>query len=215
MMNTISKNGLLLALFAVVCTGMVTLTYVLTAPAIKSAEIQNKFAVLTQVIPSSLHDNALVESCIELENVPSLGSQEVLQAYLGTMNGQPSAIAIETVAPNGYNGAIKLLVGFDLNQVITGVRVLHHQETPGLGDKVEKRKSDWIDGFTGAQVQHDPDTRWAVKKEGGQFDQFTGATITPRAVISAIKRTALFVQSNKDQLFSMPITCNPNQESER
>lgn len=206
-MNPVAKNGLLLTCFAFACTALVSLTYIQTKPAIEQAELENKYAILTQVIPDHLHDNALVESCVLVQDDHLLSSREPQQAYVATLNGKPSAIAIETLAPNGYNGAIKLIVGFQVDGQITGVRTLSHQETPGLGDKIEKRKSDWVDTFVGAKVSGRKDPRWAVKKDGGQFDQFTGATITPRAYIAAIKRTALFYQGNKAMLFSKAYDC--------
>lgn len=206
-MNPISKNGLLLALFGLVCTGIVTLTYVMTKPAIEAAELRNKYAVLNQIIPDELHDNALAEHCIQVQDDHLLGSREPHQAYLATLQGKPSAIAIETTAPNGYSGRIELVVGLNLEGVITGVRILSHKETPGLGDKIEKRKSDWVDSFIDQVVHSVKDKAWAVQKDGGRFDQFTGATITPRAVVAAVKRTALFYQANRAELFERFPAC--------
>lgn len=200
MMNSISRNGLMLALFALVCTGLVATTFVLTAEDIKQAELANKFKVLNQVIPDELHDNNLAEHCIWAQDDHLLGGSKPQQAYIATLNQQATAIAIETTAPNGYTGNIDIIVGINRQGEVLGVRVLQHKETPGLGDKIERRKSDWVDSFIGKTVAGRKDPNWAVRKDGGQFDQFTGATITPRAVVSAVKNAVLFYQANGDML---------------
>ncbi|HIE5254938.1 TPA: electron transport complex subunit RsxG, partial [Serratia marcescens] len=124
--------------------------------------------------------------------------------YLARKNGQPTAAALETTAPDGYSGAIKLLVGADFNGTVLGTRVIEHHETPGLGDKIELRISDWISFFSGKKIEGPDDKRWAVKKDGGMFDQFTGATITPRAVVNAVRRTALYMETLPPKLESLP-----------
>ncbi|MBW8190701.1 electron transport complex subunit RsxG [Neiella marina] len=207
MVNTIGKNGLVLALFALVCTGLVAATFVITAPDIKQAELDNKFKVLNQVIPHQLHDNNLAEHCFMVQDDHLLGGIAPQQAYLATLGDEATAVAIETTAPNGYTGNIDLIVGLNTQGEILGVRVLQHKETPGLGDKIERRKSDWIDSFMGKTVTDRKDPAWAVHKDGGQFDQFTGATITPRAVVSAVKNAVLFYQANADMLLSADANC--------
>jgi electron transport complex protein RnfG len=111
------------------------------------------------------------------------------------------------VTPSGYSGDINLLTAVFANGEIAGVRVTKHEETPGLGDKVEVKKSDWITLFKGQNVLSEDDSRWAVKKDGGQFDQFTGATITPRAVVGSVKQAVLFAQAEFDNLFAAPNIC--------
>ena len=108
---------------------------------------------------------------------------------------------------DGYNGNIELIVAINIDNSISGVRVLKHQETPGLGDKVELRKSDWIYSFNGKKLLSEQDSRWQVSKDGGMFDQFTGATITPRAVVKAVKNTLLFFTENKNTLLTLPNSC--------
>nr|WP_285817779.1 electron transport complex subunit RsxG [Echinimonas agarilytica] len=206
-MNSIQKNGLLLLIFALACTGLVAITYVITKPKIDEEELLNKYKVLNQVIPPELHDNELVHHCINVQDDHLLGSRNRHHAYVATLNNAPSAIAIETTAPNGYTGRIELIVGIAIDGTVTGVRVLDHKETPGLGDKIDKRKSDWIDSFVGKSVDGNKDSKWGVRKDGGQFDQFTGATITPRAVVAAVKRTVLFYQANQDELMNRAADC--------
>ncbi|WP_224746081.1 electron transport complex subunit RsxG [Neiella litorisoli] len=207
MMNPISHNGLVLTIFALICTGLVAGTFVLTAEDIAEAELNNKFKVLNQVIPETLHDNNLAQHCFTVEDEHLLGTATPHHAYLATINGAPTAVAIETTAPNGYTGRIELIVGIDTEGEVLGVRVLQHKETPGLGDKIERRKSDWIDSFIGKTVADRKDPNWAVRKDGGQFDQFTGATITPRAVVAAVQKTVLFYQANSAQLLTRQPDC--------
>ena len=125
-----------------------------------------------------------------------------MPAYIATIDGKPSAIAIEAIAPDGYNGAIKIIVGIQDNGTITGTRVLSHQETPGLGDKIDLRVTDWILSFTGKAVNDENISAWKVRKDGGQFDQFTGATITPRAVVKAVKHAVTYVNQNKESILA-------------
>lgn len=112
--------------------------------------------------------------------------------------------ALETVAPDGYSGAIRLIVGTDAKGAVSAVRVLAHKETPGLGDKIELKKSDWINSFVGKFLSHDNEANWAVKKDGGEFDAFTGATITPRAVVKAVKNLLLLQQEHPELLRDAP-----------
>ena len=117
---------------------------------------------------------------------------------------KPVAAVLEATAPDGYSGAIQLLVGADFNGTVLGTRVTEHHETPGLGDKIELRLSDWITHFAGKKISGADDANWAVKKDGGDFDQFTGATITPRAVVNAVKRAGLYAQTLPAQLSQLP-----------
>lgn len=116
--------------------------------------------------------------------------------YTATLKGEHAGYALETVAPDGYSGAIRMVVGTDAKGAVSAVRVLSHKETPGLGDKIELKKSNWIDSFVGRVLNADNDASWAVKKDGGEFDAFTGATITPRAVVKAVKNLLLLQQQH-------------------
>jgi electron transport complex protein RnfG len=118
------------------------------------------------------------------------------------MHGQPVAAIFTSVAPDGYSGNIKLLVGILHNGVLAGVRVISHKETPGLGDAIEADRSNWILSFNEKSLQNPPLKQWGVKKDGGFFDSFTGATITPRAVVNAVKNTLLYFQENREMIFS-------------
>ncbi|NAX22714.1 electron transport complex subunit RsxG [Vibrio sp. V39_P1S14PM300] len=211
MLTAIRNNGLTLAVFACLSTGLVALTQYLTKDRIEVQEQAQLLSVLNQVVPTSLHDNDLYRSCTLVRD-PALGTTEAMPVYIARLAGEPSAMAIETIAPDGYNGAIKLIVGIRHDGTITGTRVLAHQETPGLGDKIDLRISDWITSFTGKQVTPQNEASWKVRKDGGQFDQFTGATITPRAVVKAVKKTAIFIAQNQDAILAQPLTCGGNDE---
>nr|WP_283104782.1 electron transport complex subunit RsxG [Shewanella marisflavi] len=202
----------MLGLFALLCTALVALVNQFTFERIKQQEDLELMRTLHQIIPDDMHDNALIEHCILIQDAAALGVEEPLPAYIASNQGEPVAIAIETVAPDGYNGQIKLIVAIDAKGEVLGVRTLNHNETPGLGDKIELRKSPWVFGFNGQSLQDDQDKRWAVKKDGGQFDQFTGATITPRAYVGAVRRTLLYFNTNKQTLLSRPANCEVNYE---
>ncbi|MEZ8372863.1 electron transport complex subunit RsxG [Vibrio cyclitrophicus] len=206
MLNAIKKNGLVLAVFACASTGLVAVTHDLTKDQIKQQEQAQLLSVLNQVIPHDLHDNELFSACT-LVQAEELGTQQAMPAYIAKLNGEPSAIAIEAIAPDGYNGAIKVIVGMKIDGTILGTRVLSHQETPGLGDKIDLRVTDWILSFSGKQVTDSNLERWKVRKDGGDFDQFTGATITPRAVVKSVKQAVQYVNQNNQALLAQPLNC--------
>ncbi|ELV8739849.1 electron transport complex subunit RsxG [Vibrio vulnificus] len=211
MLNAIRKNGLTLAIFACATTGLVAMTQYLTKDQITLQEQKQLSSVLNQVIPESAHDNLLFESCT-LVSDSALGSDKAMPAYIATRNGQATTIAIESVAPDGYNGAIKIITGIDTNGTVLGTRVLSHQETPGLGDKIDLRVTNWITSFTGKQLNDGNYNSWKVRKDGGEFDQFTGATITPRAVVKAVRNTVEFVNTHREQILNQPLNCGGHYE---
>lgn len=209
MLATIRKNGITLALFAAMTTGMTAIINNMTQPAIKhQTTLQQKY-LLDQVIPPEKYTNAIQQECYVVTD-PVLGNNRPHRFWLARKDNQPTAAAIEITAPDGYSGAIHMIVGADFNRTILGVRVVEHHETPGLGDKIEQRASDWITQFNGKKISGVNDRRFAVKKDGGEFDQFTGATITPRAVVNATKRAALFIAELPPKLSSLPACGDKN-----
>ncbi|HHF3204122.1 TPA: electron transport complex subunit RsxG [Vibrio alginolyticus] len=210
MLTAIRKNGLTLAIFACATTGLVALTQYLTKDQIKVQEQKQLLSVLNQVIPENMHDNALTQACTMVTS-SDLGTLRAMPAYLATKNGEPTAIAIESIAPDGYNGEIKVITGIDNQGNILGTRVLNHQETPGLGDKIDLRVTDWILSFTGKQVTENNWNSWKVRKDGGDFDQFTGATITPRAVVKVVRNTVNYVNQSRKDILSQPLGCEGEQ----
>ncbi|WP_318356936.1 electron transport complex subunit RsxG [Enterobacter sp.] len=204
MLKTMQKHGVTLAIFAACCTGLTAAVNQLTKSTIDGQAALQQKTLFDQVVPPSLYDNDLNESCY-MVNEPALGKGPH-RVYIARKDDKPVAAVIETTAPDGYSGAIQLLVGADFNGTVTGTRVTEHHETPGLGDKIELRISDWILAFSGKSITDASDAHWAVKKDGGDFDQFTGATITPRAVVNAVKRAGLYAPSLPAQLSHLP-TC--------
>ncbi|WP_251360125.1 electron transport complex subunit RsxG [Kangiella sp. TOML190] len=203
----ISKNGLILAGFAVVSVGLISLTYFITRDTI-AGEMKAALArTLDELVEKERYNNDVYHDCTLITDGEMLASSKALKAYRMRMHDQPVAIVLETIAPNGYSGNIAMVVAIDQDATIAGVRVTEHQETPGLGDKIELRKSDWILSFAGKSLKNPSLDNWAVKKDGGEFDAFTGATITPRAVIAQVAKTLAFFERHKDELFNNPQNC--------
>lgn len=193
MLKTIRKHGITLALFAAGSTGLTAAINQLTKSTIdEQAALQQK-TLFDQVLPGDRYNNNLSESCY-LVDAQALG-KGTHRVYIARQDARPVAAILEATAPDGYSGAIQLLVGVDFSGTVLGTRVTEHHETPGLGDKIELRLSDWITHFSGKTIAAGNDAHWAVKKDGGDFDQFTGATITPRAVVNAVKRAGLYAQT--------------------
>lgn len=193
MLKTMRQHGITLALFAAGATGLTAIINQLTKSTIAAQAARQQSALFDQIIPAGIYNNTLRKSCY-LTTTPALGNGPH-HIYIARKNGRAIAALLEATAPDGYSGAIRLLVGADFNGTILGVRVTEHHETPGLGDKIELRLSRWITLFAGKTLHGASDRRWAVKKDGGDFDQFTGATITPRAVVNAVKRAGLYAQT--------------------
>jgi electron transport complex protein RnfG len=195
-------SGAFLWLFAVAGTTLVALTEYSTSAAIAANERQVLLRNLYALLPRDRLDNDIASDTLQIPPSPLLGTDSVTLAYRARRNGEPVAVVFNSVAPNGYNGRIHLLVGIYVDGSLAGVRVVKHTETPGLGDAVEVRKSPWIRSFDGKSL-HDPAAGgWAVKRDGGEFDQFTGATITPRAVVKAVHNTLLYYRDNADMIFA-------------
>ncbi|MBF7982821.1 MULTISPECIES: electron transport complex subunit RsxG [Rahnella] len=199
MLATMRRHGLILAFFGALMTGMTAIVNLLTKPTIEHQALLQQKTLFDQVIPTSVYDNNMQDECYNVTD-ESLGTATPHRMYLARKSGEPVAAVVETTAPDGYSGAIQLLVAADFHGKVYGSRVLEQHETPGLGDKIEVRISDWIKHFANETVNGASDPRWAVKKDGGVFDQFTGATITPRAVVRSVKRTALFIGTVPSQL---------------
>ena len=200
--HSIRKNSIGLGIFAVMTAGLIAVTHQLTEHTIEDNIVQAQLSAFNEILPADRYDNNLAEANVMLDADPLLGSTEPVQAFIARKDGQVSAIIFETVAPGGYNGNLDLLVAVDRNGIVTGSRVISHKETPGLGDKVDLQKSKWILSFGDKSLENTSLKQWNVKKDGGEFDQFTGATITPRAVVRAVKNTLLYFNENKDALLS-------------
>jgi len=190
-----------LFLFAVIGSGLVAFTHDNTAERIAENQRRALLRSLNELIPKDQYDNDVYADILYVHNSELLGTDEAVPVYRARKGGWPVAVVLAPVAPDGYNGNIRLLVAIRLDGTLAGVRVLAHRETPGLGDNIEADRSDWILGFTGKSLNNPKQDRWKVKRDGGAFDQFTGATITPRAVVKAVKNTLLYYRANGDKLF--------------
>ena len=188
MWKIISKNALVLTSFAFVCLTAVIAVHWLTKGRIAEEQLKAEYKNLTDIFANINLDAPEIQiNCYQISNLVWLGSGEAQKVYTIFKDQTHIATFINTVAPDGYNGAIGLNLGVDNQGAIQGIRIATHKETPGLGDKIELGKSDWVLAFNGLSLASE--TKWDVKKQQGDFDAFAGATITPRAVIKAIKRT--------------------------
>lgn len=197
-------TAVLLAGFAITGTGLVAFAYEMTKDRIAQAEREALLRSLHSVVRPQDHNNKMFNDQITVTSEQYLGSKEPLPVFRARNDDQPFAVIITAVAPDGYNGDIKLLIGIKHDGTITGVRVIGHRETPGLGDAIEMRRSDWILTFDGRKINDPEQKSWKVKREGGYFDQFTGATITPRAVVKAVANALQYFELNKETLFNQP-----------
>ncbi len=191
-------------LFASFGATLVGLTFNQTEDDILYNEKLTLLKKLNNIIPAQSYDNDLLLDTITLKPDTLLGTEEDTLAYRARNNRQNIAVVFSTIAANGYNGPIHLLVGIKADGQLAGVRVVKHRETPGLGDVVSISHSNWILGFDGKSLCHPDEKGWKVKRDGGVFDQFTGATITPRAVVKAVHNALLYFDKNQNMLFSAP-----------
>lgn len=194
-------SGLFLWLFAVVGATLVALAEYASSEAIVENERRVLLRNLHALLPKDQLDNDIAADTVRLPPSPLLGTEEESTAYRARLDDEPVAVIFNSIAPDGYNGRIHLLIGVYVDGSLAGVRVVKHAETPGLGDGIEIRKSSWITGFDGKSLQNPAPERWAVKRDGGEFDQLTGATITPRAVVAAVRDTLLYYRLNADMIF--------------
>lgn len=171
---------------------------------ILAAELLARRQALAIVLPMDRYDNEPLTDVIQVISEPWTGSAEPVAVRRARRGDKPAALVFDVVAPDGYAGPIRLLVSVAADGRLLGVRVTAHKETPGLGDPIDVRKSPWITGFTGRYLGDPPRERWAVKRDGGDFDQFASATVTPRAVVAAVQRTLLLVDKHGAELYAAP-----------
>lgn len=195
-------SAMLLAVFAVGGTALVSFTETATRDEIRENERRALLDSIHDVFPRERHDNDLFESTHEVRAPDMFGTPGPVTVYRATRDGEPVGAVFPVIAPDGYNGSIRLLMGLETDGTVTGVRVLSHKETPGLGDGIEIEKSNWIKSFNGKSLGQPPKAEWAVEADGGEFDQFTGATITPRAVVSAVRRALVNYPARRDELYA-------------
>ena len=204
MTKKIIAAAVLLALFGVVGTGLVAFTYEMTKDQIAENERLALLRSLHALVPAETVNNDMPNDTIIVDDKAQLGTHATT-IYRGRKDGDPIAAVFTSIAPDGYSGQIKLLVAVRFDGTLGGVRVISHKETPGLGDKIEIEKDDWIFAFDNKSLGDPAVEKWAVKKDGGIFDQFTGATITPRAIVNAVKRTLIYARDHKEAIYDLDI----------
>lgn len=191
----------LLGGFAILGSALVGLTHDLTAERILANERAALLRSVNELVPAERYDNDLFNDTIDVYNLEMLGTENPVTVFRARKGNQPVAVILTPTAPDGYSGSIRLLVGIYADGTLAGVRVLNHRETPGLGDGIEFDRSDWITHFKGKSLDNPTEEQWQVKRDGGQFDQFTGATITPRAVVKAVHKALLYFATEHERLF--------------
>jgi electron transport complex protein RnfG len=197
------STALTLLVFSVVGAGLLSGSYMLTRPTIERSELMVKLALVAQTLPPGSFDNDLIREARVLPIDRQLGLKRPGLAYVARKQGVANAVVLEAVAPDGYAGEIRLLVGIQADGRIAGVRVTGHRETPGLGDYIEISRSPWINQFNGKSLGQPAESAWKVRKDGGEFDYLAGATITPRAVIKAVKQALQYFEQHKAELLAV------------
>ena len=204
--QTIAKSGITLAAIAAICTSLVATTYHLTEDRIAA----NDKALLEQSLHPALsdlfYDSGVSESRLVLPPPHDLPGNDEAEIYRVYANQEPVAALFVVTARDGFAGPIRILLGVEMSGVVTGIRILKHRETPGLGDKIVESRSDWVHQFAGHSIGDPIVTEWAIRRDGGDFDQITGASVTPRAVIKAMRDTLIYFNENRDEIFAAPAT---------
>ena len=197
----------LVAGVAIVAAAIMSGSYEISAERIRQNQRERILEALHEVVDPAAHDNDLVQDQIFVTDPDLLGTPDPVEVFLASRDGAPVAAIFASVAPRGYNGPIRLLVGVNADGTVSGVRVTEHRETPGLADQIDFDKSDWITTFDGRSLSSPPVTAWSVVSEGGEFDAFTSATVTPRAIVRAVRDTLIYFEQNEAELFSqLPVT---------
>lgn len=196
----IGYQSVLLGGFSTLATALLVAGNIATKDVIEERHKEDLLDSLAQVVPAERYNNDLLAHPLEIADA----SGKPLTIYRGTLGSQVNALAYE-IAGQGYAGEIRLIMGLDAAGRILGVRVLSHAETPGLGDKIEVAKNDWILDFNNLSLGDPPESEWSVKKDGGRFDQISGATITPRGVVKAVKQGLEFFQAHRTELLNPPV----------
>ena len=194
MSQSLKVNALGIGVFAAITAALISTTYVLTQAPIKANIHRQESKLLYEIIGNTQFDNDVFNQVLELPG-SAFGYKTPIKAHLAMQGDKVQSIVFPVLTSEGYSGNITLLVGVNADASITGVRVITHRETPGLGDKIELKKSPWILSFDQQIKQSNSD--WGVKKDGGQFDQFTGATITPRAVVDGVGKALDYFTANR------------------
>lgn len=194
----------LLAACAVLAAGLLLGSEWLGRERIVEARQHAQRQALQVVLPEQLHDNDPLADSVLVQAPHWLGSTEPLPVLRARLRHDDRALVLQALAPDGYGGPIRLLIAVAIDGRVLGVRISEHRETPGLGDYIDAARSNWIDGFAGRMLGEPPVESWAVRRDGGEFDQMAGATVSARAVVAAVARTLAYVQRHGQQLYAAP-----------
>lgn len=202
--NQILLTTAALVVFSAVGATLLSGTFQVTYPTIEKSERAARMKLIAETLPPGSFDNDLVKDGRPLPVDPLLGNKRPGLFYPARLNGQPAAVVLEATAPDGYSGEIRFLIGILPDGTVAGVRVTGHRETPGLGDYIEIGKSPWIREFDRKSLTNPQPVDWKVKKDGGRFDYMTGATITPRAMVKAVRKALEYFGAHRDALLAVP-----------
>lgn len=194
--------ALVLTALAIVGVAIIQTSFDATAARIAANERDAAMYQIREILAAEPYDNRPANDVIVVTHPDLLGGPQARKVYRARAQGEPVAVVMETLAPDGYSGPIALLVGVYADGRLAGVRVTAHRETVGLGDRIELAQSNWVLDFAGERLGPAPHARWAVRRDGGEFDQFTGATVTPRAVVQAVRDALIYFEQHADELFA-------------
>lgn len=200
--GSVLRTLVLVALVAGAAAFLVSTSYDLSKERIAANQRARLLARLDSVLDPALRGRDLATTRFTVTNRELLGTAEPVDVFVATDAGQPVAVIFASVAPDGYNAPIRLLIGMSSAGTVSGVRAVSHRETPGLGDEIDTSQSDWIKQFDGTSLSNPALPAWAVDKDDGHFDSITGATVTSRAVVKAVKNTLLYFQQHRDEIFA-------------
>ena len=206
MSGGVIRGGVTLAAIAAICTLLVAATYQLTAERIAANEQAWLERSLEPALSGLFFEGSITESKLEIPPPHDLPGNDTAIVYRVFAEGAPVAALFVVTARDGYAGPIRILVGVGTDGTVTGVRIVEHRETPGLGDRIDQSRSDWVFQFDGHSLGNPVEARWLLEVDGGDFDQLTGASVTPRAVIKAIRDTLMYFDAHRDEIFALPAT---------
>ena len=199
---TIMQSGLILAAVAAICTTLVALTFNMTRDRIAANEQAFLEQSLARVLSGISFNNDLSASALVVRVPHGLPGKENAIVYRVLNDSAPVAALFVVTATDGFTGPIKLLIGIDYDGAVTGVRALEHKETPGIGALIDENRSDWIYQFAGTSLNAPERSAWAIRRDGGEIDQLTGASVTSRAIVNAVNQTLLYFEANRDDIFT-------------
>ncbi|MEJ2619529.1 MAG: electron transport complex subunit RsxG, partial [Candidatus Thiodiazotropha sp.] len=197
-------TGTILGFFTAIGVSMVILVHQATTEQIAENQRQATYRAFDRILQGEVYDNSPLDHPLTLLPVDELNGGEPVTIYTAKSNGKAIATLLSIDAQRGYNGKITLLIGVLADGSLSGVEVVNHHETPGLGDKIESRRSDWLKQFEGRSLEFPDEDSWGVKRDGGSFDQITGATVTSRAVVMSLKQALTYLQQLQPELFEQP-----------